>query len=370
MKAYLSILFILLFSVTSKAQNFFVYIQSETKQPFYVKLDEKVMNSSATGYIVVPKLRTGNYTLNIGFPNDQWAVQNIPLIVGNSDAGFLLKNFGDKGWGLYNLQTMELSMNGASGKQSIAKSGDDVFASVLSGAANTKVVTTTTPTEVTITEIRKDTVPAPVLTKVQKLSSIDSPEGMFAVYMDGTNDTVRVFIPGTPATTEPTAVTKPEPTVKTEIKTETKTEPVKEQKFLDIELQNPNATAVGDTVLKSAAVETKPVTVKAADKPVVTFNSDCKSNAGEEDFLKIRKKMAREANEDAMVETSRRFLKAKCYTTEQIKNLSLLFLTDEGKYKFFDAAYPHVSDTQNFSSLISELKDAYYINRFKAMVRN
>ena len=51
-----------------------------------------------------------------------------------------------------------------------------------------------------------------------------------------------------------------------------------------------------------------------------------------------------------------------------IKNLSTLFLNDDGKYKFFDAAYTHVSDPENFSSLAAELKDEYYINRFKAML--
>ena len=43
--------------------------------------------------------------------------------------------------------------------------------------------------------------------------------------------------------------------------------------------------------------------------------------------------------------------------------------TDDGKYKFFDAAYNYVSDRDNFPSLEAELKDQYYINRFKAMLR-
>ena len=119
--------------------------------------------------------------------------------------------------------------------------------------------------------------------------------------------------------------------------------------------------------------ETKPATtptVKNTDKPTVTFNSDCRANAGDDDFLKIRKKMAAETDEDAMVSAAGKFLKVKCYSTEQIKNLSTLFLTDAGKYKFFDAAYPHTFDTQNFSSLQLQLKDEYYVTRFRAMVRN
>jgi hypothetical protein len=46
-----------------------------------------------------------------------------------------------------------------------------------------------------------------------------------------------------------------------------------------------------------------------------------------------------------------------------------MFRTDEGKYKLFDAAYPFVSDTNNFKDLAGLLSEEYYINRFKAMVR-
>ena len=73
-------------------------------------------------------------------------------------------------------------------------------------------------------------------------------------------------------------------------------------------------------------------------------------------------------NDDMMAEAAKAF-KTKCFSTLQIKNLSSLFLTDEFKYKFFDAAYLYVSDSENFSTLQSELKEEYFINRFKAMLR-
>ena len=99
-------------------------------------------------------------------------------------------------------------------------------------------------------------------------------------------------------------------------------------------------------------------------------NSDCKQMATEEDFLKSRKKMTAEDTDDEMVTVAKKLFKQKCYSTEQIKNLSVLFLKDEGKYKLFDAAYPYVYDTQNFKILETQLTDQYYISRFKAMIRN
>lgn len=99
-------------------------------------------------------------------------------------------------------------------------------------------------------------------------------------------------------------------------------------------------------------------------------NSDCKNFASEDDFIKLRKKMAAEDNDDDMVATARKQFKSKCFTVEQVKNLGVLFLKDEGKYKFFDAAYPFVSDSYNFGTLEIQLSDNYFISRFKAMIRH
>jgi hypothetical protein len=102
---------------------------------------------------------------------------------------------------------------------------------------------------------------------------------------------------------------------------------------------------------------------------VPTAKKKCASVAAESDFLKLRKKMAAGKGDDNMVDEAKKYFKTKCFAVTQLKNLSTLFLEDGGKYKFFDASYSYVSDPENFSSLVSEMKDEYYINRFKAMLR-
>jgi hypothetical protein len=97
-------------------------------------------------------------------------------------------------------------------------------------------------------------------------------------------------------------------------------------------------------------------------------NSDCKAFASNEDFLKLRKKMAAENNMDNMLKTAKKYFRSKCFSTEQIKDLSYLFLTNEGKYRFFDAAYPYTSDSDQYEMLQAQLSDEYYINRFKALI--
>lgn len=92
--------------------------------------------------------------------------------------------------------------------------------------------------------------------------------------------------------------------------------------------------------------------------------------ADNNDFLKLRRKMAGKTNDDGMIEEARKYFKSKCFTTDQIRNLSSMFLSNAGKYHFFDAARDFVADKENFATLQSELKDEYYSNRFKAMVQN
>ena len=80
--------------------------------------------------------------------------------------------------------------------------------------------------------------------------------------------------------------------------------------------------------------------------------------------------MAAEQNEESMLKLAKKQFKAKCFSTEQVKNLANLFLNDKGKYSFLDTAYPFVSDSYNFPTVQIILTDEYYISRFKAMIRH
>jgi hypothetical protein len=110
-------------------------------------------------------------------------------------------------------------------------------------------------------------------------------------------------------------------------------------------------------------------TQKEITKQASIKSNNCKTLATGDDFFKLRKKMVGETKDDNMIAEAKKVFKTKCFSTVQVKNLSTLFLTDEFKYKFFDAAYQYVSDIENFPTLQSELKDEYFINRFKAMLR-
>ncbi|MEI9935008.1 MAG: hypothetical protein WDM71_09225 [Ferruginibacter sp.] len=131
-----SLLLLTFFSPQLKAQqNFFVYIQTDNHKPFYVKMNNTVYSSTVSGYVILSKLIDTSYNLTVGFPKSEWPEQNFTVTV-NDDLGYLLKNFGDKGWGLFDLQTFAITMTGTRKNDIVADTESNAFASMLSDAVN------------------------------------------------------------------------------------------------------------------------------------------------------------------------------------------------------------------------------------------
>ena len=138
----------------------------------------------------------------------------------------------------------------------------------------------------------------------------------------------------------------------------------------------PVSNKVRDTVSAPTTIVKSPDTVTARKsvktdtvKKAVIINSDCRYFASEADVDKLRIKLLAENDLYERIVIARKVFRTKCFTTKQIKALTEFFVTDKARYGFFDAAYPFVSDTENFKQLVELLTDDYYINRFKMMVR-
>lgn len=377
----LGLLIMMTFSVAFSQKQYFIYLQSEPEQVFFVKMNEKIHNSTSSGYLILSRLVDSTYNFSVGFPQNKWPEQKFAVEVKAKDHGYLLKNFGEKGWGLFDLQSMAIQMSSAIANNTSQKTEQrevSEFTAILSKAANDPSLKEkpVTPPPVVIKEDKKTAAEQtviikedpPVLTKEQpsvktedvkkipveeykrsivtKRSETSASDGLSVIYIDdygnGKKDTIRIIIPNQKINS--TGVKEP---------------PKEDKKFLDI-TEN-DTVKKSDSDLTPAKTETLPVSTIA--------KNNCSSIASESDFLKLRKKMAAETNDDGMVDEAKKYFKTKCFAVSQIKNLSTLFLNDNGKYKFFDAAYVHVSDPENFSSLVTELKDEYYISRFKAMLR-
>lgn len=438
---------------------YFVYLQTENNQPFYARMNNKVLSSTLTGYLILPKMQAGQHQLLIGFPKDASGENKFTLDITDASSGYLLKKFEGKGWQLFNLQSMALispdsQAEFASGATTTT-TREDAFSKMLASATRDsallrKTVRTNPPVEgekkvesvdteksavaqekvsqgenrsaaeiavstsettdgvvaKNASDIQEKTPTLPEINKNPEKNKTNAPkrilnvsgrDGNEMIYVDRSkqkSDTIRVFIPS-----ETTARSVIEYTDAAVSDTRPKQEEVVEYTITPTIIKEetkslPALVERRDSI--SHAEPEKPVTEKKAESQVfiirddtpaknpsrpqdeiivlpsvttTSTNSDCKDFATNNDFLKIRKKMAAEKDRDAMVFAAKKIFKTKCFSTEQILNLSYLFLTDEGRYMFFDAAYPYTSDSEKFPVLISQLKDEYYVNRFQALIQ-
>lgn len=455
-----NLVFIVVFTLSAVgawAQKvYFIYLQSDTYNPFYVKMNDKIYSSNTSGYLILSNLVDSTYKFSLGFPSAQSESRFI-ISLGGKDRGFLIKNL-ETGLGLFDLQNLTITRaqkDESAGGVSYLRRNDD-FSSLLSKAANdtsllyavvrvqedvtvkteepkleekknqepatpkdtiaaaitsavvietkkqdtvslaqsngetknpdTKKEEATINTDAkegvqketgtviaaeskeTVVNTNKETVAkgtsilaggAVVLatdtlarlaadtsqlvfkkSHIIKHSESSTSEGFGLIFYDdygGSQDTIRVLIPN------------PQIVFNT-----TETDTTAQKTFIHVD------------ELKNEPVQPAPIVV--AVKSNTLAKSQCKATASNNDFFKLRKNMASKNTDDDMVSEAKKFFKSKCFTTEQVRNLGALFLTSAGKYQFFDAAYSHVTDQENFASLESEIKDDYFLKRFKALI--
>src|SRR6185436_11476552 len=113
---------LLCFSAAGFSQRqYFVLVESENHQAIYVRIGETIYNSSSIGHVIIPALSDSVYTLEIGLASDQSSSNQFTIRINKKDHGYQLKKLSDKGWVLFNFQTMEIVYPAK--KEGLAQSG-------------------------------------------------------------------------------------------------------------------------------------------------------------------------------------------------------------------------------------------------------
>jgi hypothetical protein len=350
-------------------KKYFIYIQAEDKQPFYVMINKKNYSSSINGHLVIPKLKNGKYFFVAGFPKDKYPEQKFTCVVEDKDQGFVLKQYGSDGWGLFNVVTFKSTMSNAkewekekSVYDTITIEDDIAIAPVVKKQVNSGLTSLEKSTEAVKESYKEATLSPPpkyvaleteknefksqeeiqpeILKENQKLvnnhpSSIKrivrtlqkgSAQGLDEIYVDYTvspSDTIALFIP------------------------------------LEKNVQNEVATTTQIPIIDS--IQRK--RVGNANQ----YNTSCVYLATETDYAKTRKLMSLETTDDKMIATAKKTFKGKCFTVDQIKNLGLLFLAEQNRLKFFTNARTHVYDTLNFVTLETQFTLSSIIEQFRKL---
>ncbi len=393
----------------------YIYLQTDNQQPFYIKYNNRIYSSSASGYLILSKLKEGAVEFSVGFPKSDRAEQKFRCMLENTDKGYLIKNFAEKGWGLYDLQSSAIVYAGGgieikTSNPAVTTSQpvtDDPFANMLSKVTQDTtvknvtvrkeeklIVDTPKPVVVTapVTTVpqAKDTIKtqvvqqpvqvvevpvtepawvAPAKSSVLQVRKFDSREGSDFVFevvnTDGVKDTVRLFIAKDSITIEPVQP----PLTSTEVKPDTIQVNKEEKKEAPVQPEIKTEAPAVEPEAKKEERKPDAVPVQKTETKALP-NSNCSSIASDEDFMKLRKKMAGESKDEAMINVAKKVFRTKCFSTAQIRNLAVLFLNDEGRYRFYDAAMLYITDFSNFKNLGETIQDEYYKKRFSALLPN
>lgn len=84
-------------AMVARGQSHFMYIQSESGTPFYIKMNDSLISSTSSGYLILHKMKKGTYPVVIGFAKQKVPEAAFKLSVGDSgDRGYTLKAVGGK----------------------------------------------------------------------------------------------------------------------------------------------------------------------------------------------------------------------------------------------------------------------------------
>lgn len=370
-KTFSIIVFLMLTALCLKSQQtHFIYIQSEDKQPFYIRFKEKIISSSESGYLIAPKLEQGQLNFTLGFPKNAWPSSSYSLEIESKDLGFQLKKVDELTWALYNIQTSDLlspvEVNKVSNQ--IIETSTDEFTNILAEVSNTPSVkqkkintenNSSTSANIDSSSIAKDNI------------TIDS----------NVNEIIGVRVP---VQTKPVVIKE-----KKEKKSKIRLEPsnVKQDfSFLDSTGRSLTYTIKeGDTedhVVVFISYEKPLVFPKAepdsimpvAIEQIITPENTqtqvqqvirCSASAEEKDFIKLRRKMTQEDNEENMIEVAKKAYKDKCYSTDQVRYLAVLFINEDNRLAFIRMSVNYISDLSLFGTLQQLFNTEKNINSFK-----
>jgi len=139
------VILISLLAGNNYAQDYFVLLQSDNRQPFYVRLGNQVYSSSSVGHLILSRLKDSTYTLAIGFPSQPGVEQTYALAAIHNDQELQIREHGEAGWGLFDSQTnswlpMLSSTSHKEAFRAIGTRRDDAFSRLMAGVVRDTAV--------------------------------------------------------------------------------------------------------------------------------------------------------------------------------------------------------------------------------------
>jgi hypothetical protein len=399
-----SILIFLSHLVGMTQQRHYVLLQGVANKPFSVKLNNQNFSSSTSGQIIIPRLTEGTYQLTIT-PFNTVDSQIFYCTIINKDLGYRLINNDNKTWVLEDMFTKKQLKPGQKTIEHESAATSQLFTEMLMQVSDDSTLsqTVTDPPVVSKEPANTDTFRQAIMADLEIQEAIDSVSRVLedadqhyslsdstqvtnndsessagSIERMATGQVDKQFVSDSIEMVDgvtDTVVLHPKP-VDSFLRSDSLTaEPANpfytapEKELLSDKIEKPTQTSskiskekTSDSVVSYQPVSNKDVSTIDALRP------GCKTMLEESELEKVKRKVVSQQSIDAMVTVIKKAIYQKCITTQQVKTLSGLFLSDEGRYTLFDALYEQVYDYGLYPSLEKQIIDPYFKKRFQAMI--
>jgi hypothetical protein len=373
----------------------FIYLQHDQSVPFYVKYQGQIFRSSYQGYLILSKLSRGVHSFYVGHNEGNPALLLFTIDSLTEDKGYLIKDFGKSGWGLFDLQQSQIiyAKKESASEDAQGKLADknlpvnDPFGNMLADVTKDSTVkyvsvprvekkidsVSRTPVKSSLdsfavgvksSKLPVDSVhakPKPRLLSVKMIHQFENDTvRLFTFLVDQKRgvDTVKIVVELDREIVSPAIKSDTIRSAKTEVE-ETAIIAASDSNRVVVDVIVPavsDSTNVNETLRNKSASQLR--------------TNECLRVASEDDFIRLRKKMAGQRTEDKMIEEAAKAFRQTCFRTTQLGQLSVLLFSDEMKYHFFETAFKFVSDPDQFSVLRRQIQEEKYLQKFDALISN
>lgn len=384
----LLVLFTILAIGTVKGQHY-LFIEADGQQPFYFKTGATMRSSSASGFLIVPKITSNDVEFSIGFPKNIHPEVRFYISGTDKDRGFQLKRMEGKGWSLFDRFSLEIIQGDTAAlaptELQLAPKDGGSFASMLSIAADDKSLLTPTasknipvkplatkvdPTDPvkSITPINNPAKPVPAKEDPTDLAKTITPKNNPTKLVSAKEDVVD---PAPPVTVNPiikdSLVKASNLRLSSIVVTQTENNDTKRIVYLE-----QSAGGKTDTILVEIdKVSREIVPEKSNNTPITRGNLVVLCDRPFGDYKAIRSLQKKLLGLDLLEDQYNYAVKVfsqKCFNTKQALEIGWLFVDEKSRLKLFTLLKPLISDQTAFSTLESTFLKEDNINAFRALM--
>lgn len=327
----------------------YIFIEADGQQPFYVKRADTLYSSSASGFLIIPKVPKGDFNIILGFPKAIYPEAVFEIKEVSRDRGFHLKLFEGKGWGLFDRTSMDVIY---SNNNQIDKSASDAvkktanpFAALLSDATGDDILIEQNPGVIQKQLVKDLTVAQPKKEEVREVQDVKSPETSVLVKieeLETDKEKIITYIDRKSGGQIDTVVIRIAKLEQSDIKIAPK--PVSSE--LSPAREEVKALPEVNSLIPPTEEKENQAEVQSS---VGRKLSACTKPAAEtKDMLNLQKKILGMAKEEDQLVYVEKVFGMKCFTSKQAVEVASFFLDEYSRMNLFKRVYWLVSDHEDF----------------------